>query len=159
MWVDSGGNGQYVLNLCEGNWTLYAPTFTGCYPFNGIPYTFGDDMLTYTNDFYYALVVGVGDDGGVVPDVFELKQNYPNPFNASTLMEFSLADPGRARLEVFNILGRKVVTLLDQAMPAGPAGIVWNGRDRDGNEVGSSVYLIVLRAGDDQRIRKALLLK
>ena len=96
---------------------------------------------------------GVGDEG-VQPESFELHANYPNPFNAATEIEYSLNAPGKVRLDVFNILGRHVSTLIDQIESAGRHTVRW-----DASGVGSGVYFYRLRVGDDVKTRKMVVLK
>ena len=79
------------------------------------------------------------------PSVFRLSQNVPNPFNASTWISFELARAGHVTLEVYNMGGQKVQTLVDKELPAGiPYTAFWNGRDEGGEDVASGVYLAKL---------------
>lgn len=114
----------------------------------------------------YRLLVGSENfienyEGGpaAVPDRFELYQNEPNPFNPETAIRYDLPVPGHVRLEIFNILGQKVVTLVDRHMDAGAHRVIWNGTDRDGNTVASGIYLYRLSAGTETARRKMMLLK
>ncbi len=94
-------------------------------------------------------------DGSDSSPVFETSlSNHPNPFNPSTTIEFSLASDGKVSIEVFNVKGQKVKTLLDSTMPAGEHQIVWNAADS-----ASGVYFIRLRTDGETRINKTLLLK
>lgn len=77
-----------------------------------------------------------------------LAQNVPNPFNPSTTLSFTLARPGRVRIDVFDIAGRHVRTLIDEPRPAGPGTVMWRGRDGRDREVASGAYVARLRAGD-----------
>ena len=86
-----------------------------------------------------------------------LGQNYPNPFNPSTLIPFQISAGGRVRLEVFNVLGQRVVTLIDEARPAGLHRAQWDGTDGGGRAVGAGVYIYRLSAGRWQEARKLLL--
>jgi hypothetical protein len=99
------------------------------------------------------------DEDAGIPYAFSLSQNYPNPFNPATNIEFELPRSGPARIEVFNILGRKVRTLLDQHMRAGHKLVRWDGRDDQGQEVTSGIYFYRIQAGDLVQCKKMLLLK
>jgi hypothetical protein len=82
-----------------------------------------------------------------------LLQNYPNPFNPATVVGFDLAARGRARVEIFDVLGRRVATLADRVFEAGRHRLHWNGRDNRGHEVASGVYLcrLVTDTGRDSK--------
>ncbi len=94
-----------------------------------------------------------------VPYQFELMQNYPNPFNASTMIDFTLPTAGHTTLEVYNIMGQRVVTLMDDFAEAGPYSIFWNGRDNRGSVIASGIYLYRLRSGQHLDTKKLVLMK
>lgn len=77
-----------------------------------------------------------------LPRSFQLGQNYPNPFNPTTVIPFSIAEPGKVSLEVFDISGRHVATLLDEFRPAGQHTFSFNA-----NGLSSGIYVYRLRAG------------
>ncbi|MCI0405185.1 MAG: T9SS type A sorting domain-containing protein, partial [candidate division Zixibacteria bacterium] len=74
---------------------------------------------------------------GQRPKSYSLSQNYPNPFNANTQISFALPKAGKTTLEVFNILGQKVNTLVDEYLTAGTRIVNWDGWDVSGREVPS----------------------
>jgi hypothetical protein len=94
-----------------------------------------------------------------LPIKFSLEQNYPNPFNPTTAIEFSLPRSGWARLKVYDILGRLVTVLVDESLPAGAYRVIWDGRDLNGSEVASGIFLYRLEASDLAMTKKMLLLK
>ena len=99
-----------------------------------------------------------------LPTSFTLSQNYPNPFNPSTIIEFSVgvAENGASqhvRLDVFNILGQEVTTLMDGAYSAGDYQVVWDATDKSGRRVATGIYLYRLKVGDEQKTKKMLFLK
>ncbi|MFC1509224.1 T9SS type A sorting domain-containing protein [Candidatus Omnitrophota bacterium] len=98
------------------------------------------------------------DNERALPDPFLLHQNYPNPFNPTTTISYELLRPAVVRLDIFNILGNKVSTLVDTYQHAGKYSISWNGRNRGGNEVGSGIYFYRLQAGNTHQTLKMLLL-
>jgi Peptidase family C25/Propeptide_C25 len=101
--------------------------------------------------------------GEVIPtiDSARLSQNYPNPFNPVTTISFALADDSVVDLEVFNIKGQKVRTLLtSDSFEKGVMQVEWNGKDNRGKSVGSGVYFYRLRVNNkDVDTKKCLLLK
>lgn len=103
--------------------------------------------------------VGIGDLPNAIPKSIELIGNYPNPFNPETRIEFSLTESSVIRLEIFDLAGKKVKTLVNGKRAAGPHSIVWNGTNQSGQLVGSGVYLYRLSSEYVSHTRKMLLLK
>ncbi len=89
-----------------------------------------------------------------VPLTFELSQNYPNPFNPSTLIEFELPSRAETKVEVYNILGQRLRTLVDETLSAGRHAVLF-----DGSGYASGVYLYRLKAGELEMTRKMVLVK
>ena len=89
-----------------------------------------------------------------LPSAFELSQNYPNPFNPSTTIKYDLPKESRVKIDIYDILGREVATLVNDIKKAGSYRIIWNA-----NRFASGVYLYRLQAGDYHEVRKLLLLK
>jgi hypothetical protein len=96
---------------------------------------------------------------GSMPTAYSLAQNYPNPFNPSTAIEFTLPRPCQVTLEVYDIVGRKVRTLVSEAVTAGAKRVIWDGCDAGGATAASGVYFYRIKAGDFIETRKMLLLK
>jgi len=88
-----------------------------------------------------------------------LDQNYPNPFNPSTTISFTLAERSRVNVSVFTMEGKKVVTLVDEVLPAGPNTVHWNGRNSGGAFLSSGIYVCRLEAGKTVLSRKMVYLK
>ena len=84
--------------------------------------------------------------GSAQPVRFSLGQSYPNPFNPSTIIPYELAGAARVRLDVFNLLGQRVITLVDDEQVAGSYTARWDARDASGQGVASGVYLYRLTA-------------
>ena len=112
-----------------------------------------DDLLNYVTD----VEEPVTDHG--LPRAVTLSQNYPNPFNPATEMVYSLLQRSHVTLSVYNVLGRRVTTLVDADQPAGTHRVLWNGTDDNGNVVATGIYLYRLQAGDRVLSKKMLLLK
>ncbi len=94
---------------------------------------------------------------GVLPEQFELGANYPNPFNPSTMIPYQLPTAMYVRLEVFNILGQRVATLVDGEQPAGFHTASWDATDAAGEAVAAGVYLYRL-SGDEAEITRSMVL-
>jgi serine protease AprX len=92
------------------------------------------------------------------PAEYQLAQNYPNPFNPSTTIAFQLPRSGHVRVQVFDLLGRVVSTLVDDTRDAGEYRVNWNGINDRGMRVASGVYLYRLSAAEYSLTRKMLLL-
>jgi flagellar hook assembly protein FlgD len=84
---------------------------------------------------------------------------YPNPFNPSTTIEFSLPDKGIVNLEIYNLRGQKVRTLLDSEKRKGVQTIIWDGKDNFGCSVSSGIYFIRLEAIGKTSTHKVMLMK
>ena len=97
--------------------------------------------------------------GSALPQKWTLGQNYPNPFNPSTLIPYQVPTAARVRLEVFNVLGQRVATLVDEERSAGVHTAVWDATDAAGRAVGAGVYFYRLRsAGQPTLTRRMVLL-
>ncbi|MCF7857966.1 MAG: T9SS type A sorting domain-containing protein [Candidatus Cloacimonetes bacterium] len=86
-------------------------------------------------------------------------QNYPNPFNPETKIVFDLPESGNVKLEIYNVKGQKVKTLLDCYMSPGRSEMIWNSRDDKGRKVSSGVYFYKLETNERVLTKKMLLLK
>jgi predicted GH43/DUF377 family glycosyl hydrolase len=113
--------------------------FTWC-----IGYAKGPDVLSGSND-------NIPID---IPRYHVLSQNYPNPFNPSTTIEFTLPKPESVKIEIYNIIGQKIETLLNKPMPAGDHRVTFNA----GN-FPSGIYFYRIEAGEFQDVKKMVLLK
>lgn len=94
-----------------------------------------------------------------VPGAFELAQNYPNPFKNATIIPVTLLQSASVELEVFDLQGQKVKTLLAGRVPAGKYDVAWNGSNELGVLVQSGVYFIRLIIGKQSMIRKVIFLR
>jgi len=99
-----------------------------------------------------------GQDPGV-PMSYKLSQNYPNPFNPSTTINFVVPTNQHVNLTVYNILGKKVKTLLNKELGSGAQTACWNGRNESGNRVASGIYLYRLETDNFVKVRKMILMK
>jgi Flagellar hook capping protein len=82
---------------------------------------------------------------GEAPHVFIVSQNYPNPFNPSTIISYSLPAASYISLKIYDILGREIITLVNEVKTAGAHSVQWDGKNSQGIKVGSGVYFYQLR--------------
>ena len=94
-----------------------------------------------------------------LPTTYSLSQNYPNPFNPSTVIEFTVPHRSHVELSIYNLLGQRVVTLVDEPMSQGAYRTVWYGREESGRNVATGIYFYRLLAGDFVATKKMVLLK
>ena len=94
----------------------------------------------------------------VLPERFELGHNYPNPFNPSTIIPYQLAASTRVRLEIFNILGQRVKTLVDGERAAGFHTARWHATDSAGRAVAAGVYFYRLKGEGVHQTRRMVLI-
>jgi len=126
---------------------------------NGIPvqqsYTFGGlgDRIRLTT------LTSLSKPSENLPRQFGLAQNYPNPFNPGTSIDFSLPVASRATVDVYNVVGEKVTTLLDRFLPAGRYSVNWDGANADGKPASSGMYFYRLKAGEFTDTKKMMLVK
>jgi len=111
-----------------------------------------------SNEFPLMITV-VDGFSGAIPKVFALDQNYPNPFNPTTRINYQLPIAGNVVVEVYNLRGEIVTTLVDGNMQAGFHSVEWNGLTSSGNQISSGVYLYRIQAGDFNKVRKMIMLK
>lgn len=109
-----------------------------------------------TNAYYDGsnIVVGVDETEFEIPKTYSISQNYPNPFNPVTQIEFTIPSPERVTISLFDVLGRKVATLVDKDYASGTFTLTV-----DGSKLSSGNYFYRMEAGDFVATRKMLLLK
>lgn len=122
----------------------------------GDPGDGSDDFIWFLDDFNFS--TGEATSSEIVetgiPQTLELNQNYPNPFNPTTNIEFALPENSQTTLEVFDMLGQRVATLIDQPMSAGTHSINF-----DASYLTSGIYIYRIQAGNSVQTRKLTLIK
>ncbi|MGA9115880.1 MAG: metallophosphoesterase [Bacteroidota bacterium] len=116
-----------------------------------------DGTLHYSHSVEASPVAAVA--AHPLPAAYSLGPNYPNPFNPSTTVAYALPLKGHVHIQVFDLVGREVATLVDGVVEAGYHRGVWDGRGPDGRVMGSGVYFCRLEAGSHVELRKMLLLR
>lgn len=118
----------------------------------------GSDQQTYT--LVVTVPVAIDDPGKPnLTEQFYLEQNYPNPFNPVTVISYYLPSDSEVQIEIFNLLGQNIRTLVNQRKAKGAHQIRWDGRNDAGNPVTSGIYIYRMKAGDYVSIKKMALLR
>jgi len=94
-----------------------------------------------------------------VPSEYVLTQNYPNPFNPTTMMKVGVAKGGEVKVEVFNVLGARVATLMSGTYAPGVYEVSWDGRDASGRELAGGIYIYRMQTAEFSAVKKMMLLK
>ncbi|MDP4193824.1 MAG: FlgD immunoglobulin-like domain containing protein [Bacteroidota bacterium] len=94
-----------------------------------------------------------------LPKSFDLSQNFPNPFNPTTQIKYQLPSPQNVRIVVYDINGRVVKELVNSFKNAGVYYVTWDGRNENGSQTASGLYLYTIQAGNFQKTMKMILLK
>jgi len=103
--------------------------------------------------------VDIQDENYNVESPFFLHRNYPNPFNPETTIEYSIKEDSRILIEIYNIKGQKVKTLINEFREAGYYSVIWNGKDNSNKQVASGLYFYRMKTANYNKMRKILLLK
>ncbi|MFA5498360.1 MAG: SBBP repeat-containing protein [Candidatus Cloacimonadia bacterium] len=127
--------------------------------------TFGSITLTSRGSYDIFIAKLEKDDSVGVEDYVlaspgtELNRNYPNPFNPETKLNFSLAEPGIVKIDVYNLQGQLLKTLTNAYYPSGHYTVVWDGSDSSNKQVGSGIYFYRMKAKDYIETRRMSLIK
>lgn len=154
--VTSAGNGTFTLeNVVSGTYTLKVTAASIPTPFTtqvvvaGADKPLGDVHADGTGD----------DDATLIPAVTALNANYPNPFNPVTTIAYDMAADGHVRIDVYNVKGQKVTTLVNAELKAGKYRVQWTGTDENGRSVGSGIYLYRMQTEKYTSTQKMILMK
>jgi len=107
----------------------------------------------------YVTQVSEKDNPGTAPAIFFLEQNYPNPFNPVTEIRFGMPTQSMVKLEIFNVLGQVMKTLVDEVKEAGYYRVSWDGTNQEGLSMPSGVYFYRLTAGKFVRQKKLVMIR
>ncbi len=121
------------------------------------------NYIPYQDSITISLAADVDDDNADAGMwSFELSQNRPNPFNPSTCIQYAVGSRQTAAfttLRIYNVLGQRVGTLVDEEKKPGRYRVVWDGRDDSGREVSSGIYFYVLQNGESRETKKMVLVR
>ncbi len=156
--IISGAN--YVSAPVE--WTEYTYDLSsyGNTPIRvGIQCLSNDAFIFFVDDVLITGNSGSSEDPIVPVIATELKSNYPNPFNPETNIAFSMKEAGAVTLEVYNVKGQLVRTLINDVKAAGNHTVVWNGKDNNGRSVSSGIYYYKMNTGKYSSTKKMIMMK
>jgi len=94
-----------------------------------------------------------------LPASYILHQNYPNPFNPTTSIAFEIPMAKHVQLVIYDMLGREVISLVDNELQPGKHSVIWNGKDKNGHGVATGVYIYQLRTKDITRSKTMTFIK
>ena len=119
-----------------------------------------DVMLRVLSFFFVMDAVDEHQDNEInaLPKTLLLDQNYPNPFNSSTKIKFYIPTQGNVNVQIFNIAGHKIQTLMDRVLPSGFFQIEWDARNEAGEKLASGIYFLRLEVDGNRQVRKMMLL-
>lgn len=148
--------GKLVLNLNNNSGSHY---LSGCLPLeNGDILVSGYNFASNSGDFLFSRltnrVTGIEDNSSAQPINFELQQNYPNPFNPSTKINWSMSAQSQVSIVIYDLLGRKIKTLVNDEKPAGKYEVLF-----DASRLASGVYFYTIHAGSFVQTKKMMLLR
>ena len=119
-----------------------------------------DELLVESGENNISVEIAVGgvevtvDDSEVTPIEFALHQNYPNPFNPETNIQFDVAEYSHVSVSIFNLVGQKVASLVNQNMDAGVYTIKWSGLNEGGLALPSGMYFYEMKTSKYHSIKK-----
>lgn len=123
-------------------------------------------ILDYSWDFYGLnprfpedMMADVDAPISEINAIATLEGNYPNPFNPTTTVKYNMEESANVSIDIYNVKGRKVKTLVNDVQSAGSHTEVWNGSNDNGETVGSGIYFMKMRAGNVESTKKMVLMK
>jgi hypothetical protein len=103
--------------------------------------------------------IAAGSEGVTLPSEFSLAQSYPNPFNPETNIRFQLPEASSVTITVYNTIGQAIRTLVESQYEAGFHSVRWNGKDQNGSDVSSGIYIYKIQAGNFTDMKKMTLVR
>lgn len=173
--IDPMGGSQVCLNYDGTSYhaaiqyegTFGSSTKIGKLVYLGFPYETiypesdrNEIMKRVINYFGLGISVDLADqlDASQNPDEWQLFQNYPNPFNPNTNIKYSIQQPALVTIEIYNVLGQKIRTLIKTELSAGVHQIEWDGSDDHGVKVSAGTYLLMMKSKNFVQTRKMMIL-
>ena len=98
-------------------------------------------------------------NNNLIPDIYALYQNYPNPFNPVTTIKYNLPEDALVKVVIFDVMGRKVKTLMNEIQSSGYHSILWNSTNDMGEDISAGMYIYTILAGEYRSSKKMVLIK
>ncbi|RKY55747.1 MAG: hypothetical protein DRP89_02660, partial [Candidatus Neomarinimicrobiota bacterium] len=157
------GNDSVVVSI---NDTTNVATLSSPLTWSGretLIFTVIDDSSASDSDtliVYVTPLVGIDfEEYSQIPKVYSLSQSYPNPFNPHAVIEYQLPVQSHVKLVIYNILGQKVRTLINEEKNVGYYRIIWDARSESGEQVSSGIYIYQIIAGDFIKTKRMILMR
>jgi len=158
-WGDGSRSAWSADTLASHVWTI-----AGAYEVSVVGRCAADTTLKTSSNVLSVrtfIIAGADDpaQSTAIPSEFGMQQNYPNPFNPSTTINFQIPSQQRVTITVYDLLGKKVKTLMDEEKPAGYYQVIWDTENQRQQKMASGVYLCHLSVPGYTRFIKMLLLR
>ena len=138
------GNNFLRSNKTYSWWVLVYDTF--------------DTLSSDTFNFKTPTVTNIS-DFQTMPTAYKLYPNIPNPFNSSTKILYDVKESGKVKVQIYNILGQEIITLVNEEQTPGRKSVTWDGRDKFSRNISSGIYFYTPEAGNYIKTRKLVLVK
>ena len=138
-------------------WLYELPTAS-----NKVGFFFGTDTTDVWIDNVSLITTATNldnDEGIILPQQTQLAQNYPNPFNSETTIPYRISELTHVKVVIYNSLGQRVATLLDEQQSAGLYSVKWQGRNDNGRQMASGLYIYRLETNETVQMKKFILLQ
>ncbi len=167
--VSTGSTNPNDFNSISGNNPIEAPIAWTPYTYDLTQFAantiriaiqcVSNDAFVFMLDNIVITSNGMDNEENTIPALSTSLSNYPNPFNPQTTINYSIQKAGKVSLDVYNLAGQKVKTLVNDRKTAGSHNVVWNGKDDAGNNVSSGVYFYRITNGNESKTNKMILMK
>ncbi|MBN2410701.1 T9SS type A sorting domain-containing protein [candidate division KSB1 bacterium] len=158
------GNNFILLNtrLIDGAGTSSSSnsySFSDKNVINGVTYYYKLESVSLSGTKIVAGLTSITIEIEEIPETFDLAQNYPNPFNPETMIRYSVAKQSKVNISIYNLLGQKLITLVNKNQAPGNYSLNWFGKDVNGNNLGTGIYILQMTADSFVQTRKIALIR